>query len=414
MSFTTNVLLTIIGFILLGLVFYDIYSTILRSSEYSGVLSRMLNRGLWRLALRLTRKTDRRRRHRILSSIGPLLLPLFITLLVTMLITGFAFIYMPRMTTDFRINEQVYSSVISQAFYFSGVTFLTIGYGDILPTSGFTRFFALIEGASGIGIISLSITYLITVCGALSRRRTVSLIFYHQARQGADVTGFIVSHFARGCFHSLTPSLREATRNLDELLESHLEYSIIHFFHSKEVYKGLPRAIFIVLEAVAILNSLLDEEEYVEAGDHPDIIIAGDSARYVLAELITALSLEKYANEPFESEERVFLRQRYCFNRAGRRLQQAEIKVRKDINQAFEEYAADRAAWEKQLYHLSNFLGYDWEEVTGDQNLEDATDDEVAERHEMLVTGKANSLAEVNEKEKIRKNASEENLSKKI
>lgn len=396
MNFTTNILLTIIGFILLLLVFYDIYSTILRSSEYSGLLSRLLNRGLWRLALKLTRKTDRRQRHRILSGVGPILMPLFIALLVTLLITGFAFIYMPRMDTEFKISEQVYDSPISQAFYFSGVTFLTIGYGDILPTTAFTRFFALIEGASGIAIISLAITYLITVYGALARRRTVALIFYHQARQGADVSGFIISHFARGHFHSLTVTLREATRNLDELLESHLEYSIINFFHSKEVYKGLPRAIFIVLETVAILNSLLDEEEYVEAGDHPDVLVAGDSARYVLAEMITALKLEHYANQPFEPEKRSLLRQRHCFNRAGRRLRQAKIKIREDINQAFEEYAKDRAMWEKQLYHLSNFLGYDWEEVTGDLNLDDATDDTVAERHEILTTEKKDSPTKTN------------------
>ena len=28
--------------------------------------------------------------------------------------------------------------------------------------------------------------------------------------------------------------------------------------------------------------------------------------------------------------------------------------------------------------------GYDWDEVTGDRDLEDATDDEVTERHEPL------------------------------
>jgi len=410
MSLTENILLTAIGFILLGLVFYDIYSTILRSSEFSGLFSRLLNRGLWFLALKLTRKSKRRQRHRVLAGVGPLLMPIFIALLVTMLITGFAFIYLPRMNTDFKLGGSVFSNVISQAFYFSGVTFLTIGYGDILPASTFTRFFSLIEGASGIAIISLSITYLVTVYGALERRRTVALIFYHQARQGADIPGFVVSHFSRGRFHSLAPSLREATRNLDELLESHLEYGIILFFHSKEVYKGLPRIIFIVLETVAILNSLLVESEYIEAGDHPDVLIAGDSARYVLAELLTALNLQGSANEPFESEARTLLRQRYCFNRARQRLLKSKIKVRDDIEQAFKEYAADRAAWENQLYHLSNFMGYDWEEVTGDLNLDDATDDEVAERHESLINDNSNSLVETKEQKKIEEYSAEEHL----
>ncbi len=414
MNSTANVLLTLTGFIFLGLVFHDIYSTILRSSEYSGFLNRMLNRSLWRLALRLTKKLGRRQRHRILSSLGPLLLPIFIALLIFMLITGFALIYMPRMNTDFRLGEPVFSSAASQAFYFSGVTFLTIGYGDILPISGFTRFFALVEGVSGIAFISLSITYLVTVYGALAKRRTVALMFYHQARQGADVSGLIISHFARGQFHNLTLSLREATRNVDELLELHLEYSVINFFHSKEVYRGLPRAIFIVLETVAILNSQLDENEYVEAENHPDVTVAGDSARYVLAELVTSLHLEKVANKPFETEKRAFIRRRHCFDRTRQRLQKSGIKVRDDVESSFAEYVADRAAWEQQMYHLSNFLGYDWEELTGDRDPEDATDNEVAERHEML-TGDKSELSDGRSEEiKIKKVASEEQLSDEV
>jgi len=248
----------------------------------------------------------------------------------------------------------------------------------------------LIEGAAGLAIISLAITYLLTVYGALERKRAVALKFYHQARQGADISGFISSHFARGTFYSLTESLREATRDLQELLESHLEHPVIHYFHPPEVFKGFPRALFVVLETVAILNAHLDEEEYVEAGDHPDVLIAGDNARYVLAELVTSLNLQYRAAEAFEPEAETLRRRRKSFNRAMKHLQSTKIKTRDDIEQAFEEYSEDRADWERQLFHFAEFLGYDWDEVTGDRDLDDATDDEVTERHEPLT---ANSEA---------------------
>ncbi len=61
-----------------------------------------------------------------------------------------------------------------------------------------------------------------------------------------------------------------------------------------------------------------------------------------------------------------------------------EIKTHSDIERAFLEYSEDRANWERQLFHFAEFLGYDWDEVTGDRSLEDATDDEVTERHEPL------------------------------
>jgi len=386
MSLGADIFLTIAGAVILVLVLYDIHATILRATKQTGPFSTLLNRGLWWIATRATQSLSRRRRHRILSTIGPLLMPLLIAFLILMLLTGFALIYLPRMETDFKINDPAHSNQIFQAFYFSGVTFLTLGYGDIVPISGATQMIAVIEAAAGLAVISLSITYLLTVYGALERKRAVALKFYHQARQGADIPGFISSHFARGRFHSLTESLRESTRDLQELLESHLEHPVIHYFHPPEVYKGFPRALFVVLETVAILNAHLDEKEYVEAGDHPDVLIAGDNARHVLAELVTSLNLENRATESFESDTKMIRRRRKSFNRAMKHLQTTKIKTCDDIERAFLEYSEDRAGWERQLFHFAEFLGYDWDEVTGDRDLEDATDDEVTERHEPLTT----------------------------
>lgn len=384
MNPSSEILLTIAGTAILAMVFYDIHATVLRATKQPGPFSTLLNRGFWWTATRATSSLDRRRRHRILSMVGPILMPALIALLILMLLTGFALIYLPRIETEFKIEDAAQTNRIFQAFYISGVTFLTIGYGDIVPISTLTRTLSLFEAATGLAIISLSITYLLSVYGALERKRAVALKFYHQARQGADVAGFIISHFARGRFHSLTEALRDATGDLQELLESHLEHPVIHYFHPPEVYKGFPRALFVALETVAILNAHLNETEYVEAGDHPDVLIAGDNARYVLAELVTSLKLQARATEPFESDAETLRRRRKSFNRTMKSLQGSEIKTRDDIERAFLEYSEDRADWERQLFHFANFLGYDWDEVTGDRDLEDATDDEVTERHEPL------------------------------
>jgi len=384
MNSTTNFLLTSAGVVLLAVVLYDIYATILRATKHPGPFSEFINRGFWRAASLSTRNLNRRWRHRILSAVGPLLMPFLIGFFILLLLTGFALIYLPRMETGFKVDDEGQDNFILQAFYFSGVTLLTIGFGDILPVTGFTRVVAIIEGIFGIGVISLSITYLLTVYRALERKRAVALKFYHQARQGADITGFLSNHFSRGRFYSLPEFLREATHDLQEMLESHIEHPVIHYFHPVEVYKGLPRTLFFVLETVAMLNAHVDEKEYVEAGDHPDVLIAGDNARHVLFELVTSLKLETHATQPFESEAETLLRLRKCFNRAMKHLQNFKIKTRPDVEQAFLEYAADRSGWERQLFHFADFLGYDWDEVTGDRSLEDATDDEVTERHEPL------------------------------
>lgn len=384
MNSPTEILLTVGGAIILFLVFYDIHATVLRATKQPGPFSSVLNRGSWWLATHLTRRLNRRRRHRVLSKIGPLLMPSVIFIFISMLLTGFALIYLPRLETDFQMDSAPPFNRIFQAFYISGVTFLTVGFGDIVPSSAVTRALAVIEAATGLAIISLSVTYLLSVYGALERKRVIALRFYHQARQGADVAGFIASHFSRGRFHSLTTDLREATRDLQELLESHLEHPVLHYFHPLEVYKGFPRALFVVLETVAVLNAHLDEAEYVEAGDHPDVLIAGDNACYVLAELITSLQLQTGATESFEPKDETVRRRRKSFDRTLKSLRKTQVKTRDDIERAFLEYSEDRAVWENQLFHFARFLGYDWDEVTGDRSLEDATDDEVTERHEPL------------------------------
>ena len=379
-----TVLMTSLGGGLLALVFYDIYATILRATKRPGPISENLNRGLWWAATRLTRSLSRRWRHRILTGIGPLLLPFLIALLILFLVTGFALLYLPHLETEFKVGADGQTGSLLEAVYFSGITLLTVGFGDIVPLSGATRLLVLLEGASGISVISLGVTYLLTVYGALERKRAVALAFYHQARQGADVASFIAVHFARGQFFDLTDNLKTATRDLQELLETHLEHPVIHYFHPLEVYKGLPRVLFVMLETVTILRSCLDREEYVEAGEHPRILIAESTVSFVLNELLTALNLEKKAGREFESETEESARRKRCFNRAMRRLKKSEIKLRADREAAFANYSARREQWEAKLYRFADFLGYDWEEVTGDRDLSDATDDEIEERHEQI------------------------------
>ncbi len=81
------------------------------------------------------------------------------------------------METGFKVADELHENSTLQAFYFSGIILFTIGYGDILPITGVTRITDVIEGASGIAIISLSITYLLTVYGALERKRVRARIF---------------------------------------------------------------------------------------------------------------------------------------------------------------------------------------------------------------------------------------------
>ena len=119
-------------------------------------------------------------------------------------------------------------------------------------------------------------TYLLTVTNALERKRTVALSFYHQAEQGADAAGFLIHHFRRGEFQGLESIFATAARDLQSLLESHVEHPVIHYFHPVEVHKSPPRMLFLVLEIRSIMKCCLDRQAYANIRTHPEAEITGD------------------------------------------------------------------------------------------------------------------------------------------
>ncbi|MGI9107158.1 MAG: potassium channel family protein [Pyrinomonadaceae bacterium] len=373
-------LLTAGGVLLLLLVAYDVYATILDASGRAGPLSALLNRVAWSAARLLAFRFERQNRHRFLNTIGPLLMPVLIVLYLLFVISGFALIYFPRMPSEFNVSPEAVSASWIESLYFSGTTLVTVGYGDITPRSFSARFIALIEGASGFALISLAVTYLITVYSALERKRVIALSFYHQAEEGANVASFISHYFVSGRFYGFEAVLRIAARDINELQESHAEHPVIHYFHPVAVHKSLPRVFFLVLETCAVINACLDEEEYPETCRHPEVRTLEASGLHVLAQFVAALNLGQERMRPPESPEENVRRLRRRYRQTLRSLNAAGIKTRPETAQGWEIYRARREQWETKLHSFSHYLGYDWDEVTGDRDLRYAADEEMPER----------------------------------
>jgi hypothetical protein len=380
-----NILFTTAGVALLLLIVFDVYATVLHASARYGPIGERLNRTVWRLARAVASRLSRLRRHKLLNIVGPLLMPLLVTTYIVLLIFAFALIYYPHIPKDFVFTYPSGEAGWVDAIYYSGSTLTTLGYGDIVPRAGWLRFVALSEAASGFALISLAITYLITVTGALEHKRAVALSLYHQAGEGADVAGFITHHFVEGRFYGLRAALRTAARDIQELLESHIEHPVIHYFHPQEVYKSLPRILFLLLEICAVIGAALDDEENAELRNYPEVRTLEASARHVLRQLVETLDLERRTRpreqHPAEVDEDE-RRWHWRFNQTLERLRDSGVKTRDNTEAGWEEYRARREDWESELQRLALYHGYDWEEVTGDRDLEYAADEEKTEPDE--------------------------------
>ncbi|HJQ69446.1 MAG TPA: potassium channel family protein [Blastocatellia bacterium] len=370
---------TILGAVLLFFVIDDIYLTILQARGRSGPVSELVYRTIWRAVRGVAFRLSRSRRHKLLNSIGPVLMPLLVGVSIVLVIIGYALIYFPGMPDKFNFAGEGTGSRFVDSVYFSGTTLTTVGFGDISPRAPEMKIVAIIEAVSGFGLISLAVTYLIVVYSALERKRAIALSLYHSAEGGADVVGFIRHHFVAGRLSGLSATLRTAARDLQEILESHVEHPIIHYFHPAQVYKGMPRVLFLSLEICAVIKSCLDQREYSDLNDHPAVLTMESTALHVLNELSTHLDLVSDGDESQETLPEEIIRWRTRFEQTLRRLDAVGIKTEPDIAKGWAIYQAERGEWEQQLSRFAYHLGYDWDEVTGDRDLEYAANEEMEE-----------------------------------
>jgi hypothetical protein len=103
-------------------------------------------------------------RERFLVPYGPVSLVGLLAVWVALLVFGWGLLWWGLQDHIAGIHGVV------SAIYFSGVTFLTIGFGDIVPQGDLARILAVIAGLNGILTTALVIGLLPTLFGAYARR----------------------------------------------------------------------------------------------------------------------------------------------------------------------------------------------------------------------------------------------------
>jgi hypothetical protein len=99
-----------------------------------------------------------------------------------------------------------------------------------------------------------------------------------------------------------------------------------------------------------------------------------ETVRYVLHQLVTFLSLDQTAEHSEEAPVAEPARWRVRCMQTMLRLSAAGIQAREDKEAGLQRYYENRLHWERRLELFATFLGYDWDEVTGDRDLRHAED----------------------------------------
>jgi hypothetical protein len=140
--------------------------------------------------------------------------------------------------------------------YFSGVTFCTLGYGDIVPVTRFGKCWAVIEGGTGFGFLAIVIGYLPVLYQAFSRREVAISLLDARAGSPPTATELLVRYGQTGNLDKLGDLLREWELWTSDVLESHLSYPVLAFYRSQHSRQSW----------VAALASMLDVSAAIQTG----------------------------------------------------------------------------------------------------------------------------------------------------
>ncbi len=226
------------------------------------VLPRTVTRGLrttrlfYRMTWSIASWTARRvcsegRRELYLSYFGPLSLPLLLSFWAGGLILAFALLQWaqgPGAVTGPRQDHD-----LGSALYASGVTFFTLGYGDLTPRTGLARYVAVTEAGLGFGFLAVVIGYLPVLYQAFSRRE--SAISRLDGRASSPATaGELLRRYGSGqVMEELPVWLKEWEVWASELLESHLSYPVLTYYRSQHDHQSWLAALTVILDTCALL-----------------------------------------------------------------------------------------------------------------------------------------------------------------
>jgi len=189
------------------------------------------------------------RRERFLSVYGPLSMMLLFSLWAGCLIVGFGLIqWVAEQTTG-----HPPSSDIAEQIYLSGVTFFTLGYGDIVPHTPAAKVLAVTEAGSGFGLIAIVIGYLPVLYQLFSRREAHVIQLDARAGSPPTATTMLCHHAESSGLEKLDELLRAWEIWGSELLESHLSYPTLAFYRSQHDDQSWLGAVAAMMDTCALI-----------------------------------------------------------------------------------------------------------------------------------------------------------------
>jgi hypothetical protein len=209
---------------------------------------RLFFRFTWLIWSRIARRiTSEDRRHNYMSLYGPLSMVWLLMVWAGGLVVGFGTLYWALE------SDQSMRLSWPNQLYFSGVTFFTLGYGDIVPHTGMEKLLVVLEAGTGLGFIAIVIGYLPVLYQLFARCEAKVIMLDAAAGSPPSAMTLLVRHAEGQSLEELDDLLHEWQQWCAELIESQLSYPMLAFYRSQHDNQSWLATLTTIMDSCALM-----------------------------------------------------------------------------------------------------------------------------------------------------------------
>lgn len=240
-----DIVWTVLGVVLIGLALRDVFDVLFHPLG-RGTITRRVVRTMAALARRSPGRSGT-----LGLLVGPLSYIAVVGTWAALLAVGWALVFWPQLPQGFNFDPQLDPAAHSgflDALYVSLVNLTSLGYGDISPAAPLLRILGPVETLFGLGLLTASISWLISIYGAISRRDSLA----HEVHLAKEAEERFGEKLADADPELLETMLASFAEQLIRTRRDVIHFPIVHYFRTEDEERALAGLL-------PFLSSLADE-----------------------------------------------------------------------------------------------------------------------------------------------------------
>ncbi|WP_232703398.1 potassium channel family protein [Halobacterium wangiae] len=257
-----SVVTLVVGLVLLVGVVVDLLWTIVWVEGGAGPLTARLMSGTWRVLRRVGSRESR-----LLELGGPLVLGAGFVVWTAGLWGGWTLVFASAgeaIADAFGARTVGWGDLV----YFTGYVFFTLGNGDFVPRGTVWQVATTLAAGSGMLFVTLSVTYVLSVLGAVTQKRTFAKNVSGLGERGTEV---LRRSWDGERFSGLRVPLNTVATQLNTLTANHMAYPVLHYFYTRQSDRAPTTSVAVLDETLTLFQHGVPE------ADRPGALLLAES-----------------------------------------------------------------------------------------------------------------------------------------